>query len=118
MLAKAKAIVDERMAKYGVPTESWSRIGRMWGAYLGIKAIPAWKCLHMMSQMKEVRETYERNPDNNLDAVGYIDCAERVILAEEEEDPSFDSVSARFTLGKLPGENPNPWKPTYIDKKE
>lgn len=84
MLEKAKQTVDENMAKYGVPTESWKRIGRMWGAYLGIDDIPAWKCLHMMSQMKEVRETYERNPDNNLDAVGYIDCAERVIVDEEK----------------------------------
>jgi len=86
MLEKAQKAVDANMVKYGVPTESWARIGRMWGAYLGIDAIPAWKCLHMMSQMKEVRETYQRNPDNNLDAVGYIDCAERVILAELDEE--------------------------------
>ena len=84
MLENAKKIVDKNMGKYGVPTESWKRIGRMWGAYLGIEDIPAWKCLHMMSQMKEVRETYTRNPDNNLDAVGYIDCAERVRIKNQD----------------------------------
>jgi len=82
MLMKAKKTVDDNQAKYGNPTESWERVGRMWGAYLGIGDVPAWKCCFMMAQMKMIRETYQRNPDNNLDAAGYIDCAERVIVEE------------------------------------
>lgn len=82
MLGKAERIVDERMAKYGVPTESWTRIGRMWGAYLDIDDIPAEVCLQMMTLVKKIRERYEHNPENWVDDVGYVDCAHRVLKAK------------------------------------
>ena len=75
--------VDKRMVHYGNPTESWDRIGRMWGALLGIPDIPAETCCHMMVAMKSVRETYEHNEDNNMDAAGYTYMAERIYLDKE-----------------------------------
>ena len=84
ILDKAKKIVDERMEKYGVPTESWTRIGRMWGAYLDIDDIPAEVCLQMMTLIKKIRERYEHNPDNWVDDVGYVDCAHRVLEAKKK----------------------------------
>lgn len=94
MLSKAERIVDERMEKYGVPTKSWTRIGRMWGAYLDIDDIPAEVCLQMMTMMKKIRERYEHNPDNWVDDAGYVDCAHRVMMAKKdsfltEYDPSL-----------------------------
>ena len=86
MLGKAKGIVDERMEKYGVPTESWTRIGRMWGAYLDIDDIPAEVCLQMMTLVKKIRERYEHNPDNWVDDVGYVDCAHRVTMAKRKAE--------------------------------
>lgn len=86
ILGKAEKIVDERMKKYGVPIESWTRIGRMWGAYLNIDDIPAEVCLQMMTMVKKIRERYEHNPDNWVDDVGYVDCAHRVL-----EDKKKDS---------------------------
>ena len=79
MLSRAEKIVDERMKKYGVPTESWTRIGRMWGAYLDIDDIPAEVCLQMMTMVKKIRERYEHHPDNWEDDAGYVDCAHRVM---------------------------------------
>ena len=79
ILGKAERIVDERMEKYGVPTESWTRIGRMWGAYLNVDDIPAEVCLQMMTMVKKIRERYEHNPDNWIDDAGYVDCAHRVM---------------------------------------
>jgi hypothetical protein len=83
LLDKAKKIVDDRMAKYGVPTESWTRIGRMWGARLNIPDIPAEVALKMMCDVKSIRESYEHNPDNWVDDVGYTDCAHRVVEAKK-----------------------------------
>lgn len=84
LLDKAKKIVDERMKKYGVPTESWTRIGRMWGARLNIPDIPAEVALKMMCDVKSIRESYEHSPDNWVDDVGYTDCAHRVVEAKKE----------------------------------
>jgi len=94
MLSRAEKIVDERMKKYGVPTESWTRIGRMWGAYLNIADIPAEMCLQMMTMVKKIRERYEHHPDNWEDDAGYVDCAHRVMQAKKdyaltEYDPSL-----------------------------
>lgn len=84
LLDTAKKIVDERMEKYGVPTESWTRIGRMWGARLNIPDIPAEVALKMMCDVKSIRETYEHNPDNWIDDIGYTDCAHRVVVAKQK----------------------------------
>ncbi len=83
ILLAAMKTVDGRMAHYGNPTESWTRIGRMWGALLGIPDIPAGTCCLMMAAMKNVRETYEHNEDNNMDACGYTYMAERIALDKE-----------------------------------
>lgn len=96
ILEKAAKIVGENQAKYGVPTESWTRIGRMWGAYLDIDDIPAEVCLQMMTMVKKIRERYEHNPDNWVDDVGYVDCANRVMKAKSSpelgyEPPDFDA---------------------------
>ena len=84
ILSEAERIVDERMDKYGVPTESWTRIGRMWGAYLDIDDIPAEVCLQMMTLVKKIRERYEHNPDNWIDDAGYVDCAHRVLESKKK----------------------------------
>ena len=85
MLSRAERIVDERMERYGVPTKSWTRIGRMWGAYLDIPDIPAEVCLQMMTMMKKIRERYKHNPDNWVDDAGYVDCAHRVDQSKRNE---------------------------------
>lgn len=104
ILSKAEKIVNARMEKYGIPTESWTRIGRCWGAMLGVPDIPAEICLLMMAQMKNIRETYEHNDDNNIDAAGYVDCAQRVIVAKLKVEFKVECT--------LPGDNPKPWKST------
>jgi len=103
MLSRAERIVDERMEKYGVPTESWTRIGRMWGAYLNIEDIPAEVCLQMMTMVKKIRERYEHNPDNWVDDAGYVDCAHRV---DEDKRKGEVEVTYKFKNKPWPEEKP------------
>lgn len=116
MLGRAEKIVDERMKKYGVPTESWTRIGRMWGAYLNIDDIPAEVCLQMMTMVKKIRERYEHDPDNWEDDAGYLDCAHRVFTDMLKKEgggtpPEREPYKVECTL---PGDNPKPWKSTSV----
>jgi len=113
LLSAAEKIVDERMSKYGVPTESWTRIGRMWGARLNVPDIPAEVCLKMMCDVKSIRETYEHNDDNWVDDVGYTDCAHRVLTAKLKEKEKEDEVS-RLSAMEVGGEiktDDQPYRP-------
>lgn len=101
MLSKAEKIVDERMAGYGKPTESWTRIGRMWGAYLNIEDIPAEICLQMMTMVKKIRERYEHNPDNWVDDAGYVDCAYRVDQDKRKENHKEEAEAISEGFSKL-----------------
>jgi hypothetical protein len=56
------------------------RLGRVWGALLGTAPIPARTVALMMVGMKLVRGTKRIEPDDEIDAAGYIllaaDCRE------------------------------------------
>jgi len=76
ILDEARKIVSgARMRQYGPPEDCFVKIGRMWGALLGIPDIPPRTVCHMMTGLKLVRDVFEPNRDNTVDAVGYELCA-------------------------------------------
>ncbi len=119
MLSRAEKIVDERMVKYGKPTESWTRIGRMWGAYLNIEDIPAEQALQMMTMVKKIREQYEHNPDNWEDDAGYVDCAHRTLMDKlKKEGGGTPPEREPLKDNPYPGTNPGviPVKSTECER--
>lgn len=80
VLEEAGAVMDgPRQDAYGDPVENCDRIGRVWGAILGIEDIPPATVALMMTALKIVRETGTNvhHRDNLVDAAAYVRIAER-----------------------------------------
>jgi hypothetical protein len=76
ILEEARKVVSgARMRQYGPPEDCFVKIGRVWGALLGIPDIPPRTVCHMMTGLKLVRDVFEPKRDNSVDAVGYELCA-------------------------------------------
>ncbi|MGA2264149.1 MAG: DUF6378 domain-containing protein [Acidobacteriota bacterium] len=76
ILEEARKVVSgARMRQYGLPEDCLVKIGRVWGALLGIPDIPPRAVCHMMTGLKMVRDVFEPKRDNSVDAVGYELCA-------------------------------------------
>jgi hypothetical protein len=78
VLDEAQAVMDGlRQENYGDPVETHRRIGRAWGAQLGIDDIPPDIVALMMVQLKAIRQGREkRSRDNLVDAAAYTRIAE------------------------------------------
>lgn len=77
--AEAERLVNgKRAEQYGQPPENMARIGAVWGALLGVDAIPARTVAVMMAALKLARECGpESKRDNLVDACGYLLIAEQ-----------------------------------------
>jgi hypothetical protein len=66
-------VTGDRQGTYGDPLESLTRIGRLWGAALGIGDIPPRTVSHMMILLKVSRDLPPGKPhrDNEVDICGY-----------------------------------------------
>lgn len=80
-----RLVSDDRQSSYGHPRDNFTRIGRMWGALLNIADIPPEKVALCLAAMKMSREAHKPKRDNRVDAIGYIKCADLILVREAEE---------------------------------
>lgn len=74
-----KTIVDSgRDGKREPPETQFPRIAEVWNAYLRGKPITANDVGWMMVLFKAIREAGAHDPDNLVDAHGYLYCIEKV----------------------------------------
>jgi hypothetical protein len=70
---RAKAIVaGSRQRDYGTPERNLEKIGKVWGALLGIGDIPPRTVGLLMTALKLVRDAFRSGDDNITDAHGYL----------------------------------------------
>lgn len=72
MSKKLKTILDQRQAEYGDAQKSFTDIGIIWGALLGIPPLPSYQVALLMDSLKTYR--CFNNPghkDSWLDKQGY-----------------------------------------------
>jgi len=70
---RAKAIVaGVRQRDYGTPERNLEKIGKVWGALLGIGDIPPRMVGLLMTSLKLVRDAFRSGDDNITDAHGYL----------------------------------------------
>ena len=73
-LTEAKAIIGDRQADYGHPTDTMQRTARLWTAYLEIP-VEAHQVAVCMAMVKIARSMDSDKVDNWIDALGYIGIA-------------------------------------------
>jgi hypothetical protein len=73
-------VFGDRHEDYGSPERNLTKIGMVWGALLGVDAIPPRTVAVMMAGMKCVRAAGRTNRDDLIDGVGYL------LLADEASD--------------------------------
>lgn len=75
---EAKAIVaGDRASDYGDANESFTRIAKLWSAYIGTTITP-WDVSQMMILLKVSRAKTSRKRDTLVDIVGYAECASKL----------------------------------------
>ena len=86
VMEQAKELINgDRAKSYGDPVVSHTRIGRGWGAILGIKDISASTVALMMTWLKISRIVLKGNQkDSFVDAIGYLSLASE--CQEESKD--------------------------------
>lgn len=73
-----RLVYGDRGEAYGPPTEDFTRTGRMWGAIIGVDAVPPEKVALCMVAVKISRECHQPKRDSRTDMIGYVLCAERI----------------------------------------
>lgn len=85
VLAEADDIINgQRQNDYGSPTDSFTRIGRMWAAILDIEEVSPEKVALMMAALKISRATQGFHRDSLVDLAGYAGCIELIQRDKEE----------------------------------
>lgn len=83
VLAEAYGLVHgPKDADYGHPLQDFARVGRIWGAVLGIPDVPPDKVALCLIGLKVARESYRPKRDTIVDIAGY---AETLALIRQEE---------------------------------
>jgi len=67
----AMLVGGDRQDDYGHPSVIYARVGRVWGALLGIEDIPAATVCLMLAGMKVARWSIKPKRDSLVDAAGY-----------------------------------------------
>ena len=70
-------IYGDRAAAYGPVSESFSRIGKMWGVILGVEVSPEQVGL-CLAAMKICRQVHKPQRDNLIDCAGYVGCIAKI----------------------------------------
>lgn len=80
--ASVKEVVDSRVAVYGDPIDTFTRMAKMWSAILNHEVQP-WEVPLMMVCVKMIRTTQAPNySDNSDDIEGYLDIF-RTIMGDD-----------------------------------
>lgn len=82
-LAEARAIIEDRQASYGDPTDNMSRTASLWSAYLEVPIHPH-QVASCMALVKLARSMETAKIDNFIDGAAYIAIAGQ--LQTEEND--------------------------------
>lgn len=69
-------VYGDRHRDYGSPERNLTKIGMVWGALLGIEAIPPRQVAVMMAGLKLVRASGRDNRDDLVDGIGYLMLAD------------------------------------------
>lgn len=103
ILAEAYGLVHrDRGDAYGHPYDDFTRVGRIWGAVLGLPDVPPDKVALCLIGLKLSRESNRPKPDNVVDIAGY---AETLALVRERQDrgrSSPDAGTSRTDLAGVP----------------
>jgi hypothetical protein len=77
-----EVVSGDRRRDYGTPREVHTRIGRMWGAILGLPDIAPERVALMMIALKVAREVQTSKRDNRVDMAGYLLCLEEILSGQ------------------------------------
>jgi hypothetical protein len=89
ILQNADSLINgDRQQSYGHPSKNLSHIAAQWSSYLAMRhglvfALSAEDVCWMMALLKMCRQLHKANPENLIDAAGYIGLIE--LLNEKEE---------------------------------
>ncbi len=75
-------VCGEREQDYGTPEDSFSLIGRLWTAYIGITFTPKDVAM-MMALLKVARIKNGDKADSFVDLAGYAACAGEIAASAE-----------------------------------
>jgi hypothetical protein len=83
-MSKIEKILENRQETYGDAEPNLKKIGRIWGALLGLAGdIPAYQVALMMDSFKTVRcFANPEHEDSWNDKLGYIHHAREIVLGE------------------------------------
>ena len=85
ILEEAQQTVDgPRKKEYGDKHACFTKIGQLWGAYLGVEIKPS-DVAHLMIILKVVRNMNNYKRDSMVDVAGYAYCAD---LIHQYENPA------------------------------
>lgn len=73
-----RLVYGDRGTAYGHPIDDYERVGRMWGAMLGIPDIDPRIACAMMVAVKLSREVHKPKRDNRVDVAGYAECVDMI----------------------------------------
>jgi Domain of unknown function (DUF6378) len=79
MVSDVENILEDRQEDYGDALPNFRKIGRIWGALLGIEDIPPFKVALMMDGLKSVR--LSGNPEHKdswVDKLGYTSLGQAI----------------------------------------
>lgn len=74
----------DRAADYGPPKPDFLRLGKLWGALLGVPPIPPDKVGLMLVVLKVNREWHKHKADNIVDIAGYANTVWMVVNDHSE----------------------------------
>ena len=83
ILQRADNLINgQRKLDYGSPSQSFSQIAELWGAYLrrtypSLKLVPQ-DVINMMILLKVSRAQQSYHEDSYIDIAGYVGCAELI----------------------------------------
>lgn len=87
ILEEAKRLVHgDRGEDYGHPAEDFERVGKIWGAILGIDPVPARLVALCLVGLKLSRQSNKPKRDNLVDIAGYAETASMIAEYETEKD--------------------------------
>ena len=90
-------VLGDRNASYGTPADDYAKTAAMWSGLLnGILARPITpkEAVLMMVALKLSREMHRHNPDNLIDAHGYLLCAEWIVTGEKPAPKEHETNAA------------------------
>lgn len=78
-------VAGDRGSLYGHPLQDFTRVGRIWGAILGLNDLPAEQVGLMLVGLKVSREAYQHKTDTLIDIAGYAETIDMIHQRRADE---------------------------------